>query len=266
MKKSNVLPKLIMGISGKKSTSTVCRRVKPAGFTLIELLVVIAIIAILAAMLLPALQQARERGRSAKCISNCKQQGMAVAFYVDSYKGFLPSGTGQYSRFKQWTSPWVWSMIEYASLPISLHRYAFKWRSVDGNILQCPADANSMGQSCPDDDWYSGGPGHVKSYIVNEYSCDSYTSALHKNCMKHVTKLRNPSYYIYSTDATNWSLNTSFSGNTWPYLSTATPSGRSPSFRHNGNTNCVYMDMSVRSNRLAKLLGSGTKYLYTTKP
>ena len=67
-------------------------KVKPAGFTLIELLVVIAIIAILAAILLPALNSARERGRSAACINNLGQVVKAATLYADDNDGYFVHG------------------------------------------------------------------------------------------------------------------------------------------------------------------------------
>jgi len=73
-------------------------------FTLIELLVVVAIIAVLVAILLPAFQQARDAARSTGCRSNLRQIGVAIGYYTDDNRGFMPSSGGAWGD-TFWMSP-----------------------------------------------------------------------------------------------------------------------------------------------------------------
>jgi len=108
---------------------------KKCKFTLVELLVVIAIIAILAAMLLPAMNRARDKAKQLGCIANERQLGLIMASYTGSYNDYLPLGPST-------TFSWLDALTTEALSPNNAKRWDKQ------NLFICPLMKGiSYGQS-----------------------------------------------------------------------------------------------------------------------
>ena len=188
-------------------------------FTLIELLVVIGIIAILAAMLLPALNKARDKAKAIKCVSNLKQIGVGSSSYINDFDGFFPPGETQTTAPEK--SRFWFDALNY-NKALNLPWAAVRNTNTDldekciGTVIHCP-----MMQVV---NFYKAGYGKNITVAGNGNNLYAPDRLIH---------IKNPSSRILIADGENWALNY------WSFPGHVT-------FRRHGNrNNFLFCDLHV---------------------
>ena len=164
-----------ISFSGVDTAEVIQRPAKSKGFTLIELLVVIGIIAILAALLLPALAKAKAKAKRTQCHNNVKQLTLSTHVYVLDFNDYLPAanwnlnastdGRGWLYDFNQTASVPDLSIAPYRTNNILAYQAGLLWGYINTTkIYLCPMDeTNSV--------FYKQRAQKLSSYLVNGAVC-----------------------------------------------------------------------------------------------
>ena len=219
------------------------RKEKPR-FTLIELLVVIAIIAILASMLLPALQQARERARTSSCINNLKGIGNAFQMYVNDYRGHVTRNNA--GSLRGWSFAMAlyikpelcrWKSNKPGGIPVGLVDVVTKKMT---DPLSCPSAAEHQ---------HAGGRIPLFSYGPNYYI---FSNATEKEAVKKFSEIVRPATKLYTIDGSKLEASAGdniisaadaylqIASTSWPMISGNRTSA--VQFRHGSKANVVFCD------------------------